>query len=144
MSEDANIWQIIRDLGVFVSVLAAAIGYWVRIRSEQKKVIKRVLFHLLEIRYKARFLAPPSKESIKAFTQRYYASLNDKQIDLEKEIPEEVLQAVIEHVIALEDLRLLSESEELECKLAAGRDGKGQLPDTPNHKRQAYTKGPKA
>lgn len=99
MSEDANIWKIIRDLGVFVSVLAAAIGYWVRIRSEQKKVIKRVLFHLLEIRYKARFLAPPSKESIKAFTQRYYASLNEKQIDLEKEIPEEVLQAVIEHVI---------------------------------------------
>jgi hypothetical protein len=45
---------------------------------------------------------------------------------------------------SLEDLRLLSESEELECKLAAGCDGKGQLPDTPNHKRQAYTREPKA
>jgi predicted HTH transcriptional regulator len=43
----------------------------------------------------------------------------------------------------LEDIELLSESEELECKLAAGRDGEGQLPEEfwPTYSAMANTDG---
>jgi hypothetical protein len=81
----------IRDLSVIFSVSAAAIGYWVRIRIEQKRVIKRVLFQLLELRYKARFLAPPPKESIEGFTKRYCSALKKNQVGLEEEIAEELM-----------------------------------------------------
>ena len=32
-------------------------------------------------------------------------------------------------IVTLEDIATLRESSEVECKLAQGRDGKGQLPD---------------
>lgn len=43
----------------------------------------------------------------------------------------------------LEDIELLSESEELECKLAGGRDGEGQLPEDfwPTYSAMANTDG---
>ena len=43
----------------------------------------------------------------------------------------------------LEDIELLSESEELECKLASGRDGDGQLPEEfwPTYSAMANTDG---
>lgn len=45
-----NTWAIIRDSGVFISVIAAAVGYWFRIRMEQKRTVRRVLYCMLEIR----------------------------------------------------------------------------------------------
>ena len=92
-----DIWQIVRDIGVFASVVAAAIGYWVRIRVEQKRLLRKVLYYLLELRYSARFLAGVPKEYIKVFNEEYFAEWKRHGIDLTDEVSKEEYQKLLDY-----------------------------------------------
>lgn len=83
---------------VLIPLLAASIAYLIRTNTEQTRVVKKVLYYLLEIRHKTRFLEPLPKEQFEKFASEYCQELKNNGIEGEALPPPETLRQIMEWV----------------------------------------------
>ncbi|WP_269538007.1 hypothetical protein [Cerasicoccus fimbriatus] len=86
MDFKADILPWINDLAIPISILTATGTYYFRTRAEEKRMAKRVLFYLLELRYSLRISNTPIPQSfLDEFLQIFKDSFREHGIESDEE-----------------------------------------------------------
>lgn len=98
MSSDPKVLAtVVAVFGTFVAAAMASIGYLYRMRVEQKKSLRKVLYFLLEIRNSVLAKLFDPEAAAQQYFEHMAGRLKSRGIPSEMEIPDEMRRMIVDH-----------------------------------------------